>query len=961
MPKLFNISSSNNFVETLSAKLIDDCQGNELSLADILILLPNRRACRSLADAFVRQKGMEPTLLPQMRAIGDVKEDELILSGAQACQKFLALPPAIDPLERTMLFMQLIMGRYQEFGIEKISLAQACHLAQELGNLLDMAALQNLDWAKLSDLVPDEYAIHWQETLKFLKIITAYWPDILSERGVIDASIKKNILIESQSQIWQDNPPNRRIIIAGTTAVSPAMKNLVKTVINLPQGEVYLAGLDTLLEDAAWEKIDETHPQFEFKQLLDFLQISRHDVTPLVPPVNAKREKFISEIMRPAASSDTWLKLKGCLDNEAVSGLKLLECDDTKTEALSIAIIIRKILETPAKTAALITPDRNLARRVSSELRRWNIDIDDSAGIPLAQTPWGIFMRLSLAAVCPDSGREHILALLKNDLLACGQSRSSVSELVNRLDKDVWRSQNSDEEVDAFIKHLRLLASDMITLLSQPQADLKSLITAHILLAESFAATDILPGQQILWQNEDGQAGASFLADWLDKADSLKNIDTSEYPQLFEAMMSGLMVPSRQKTHPRIRILGPIEARLNHFDTIILGGFNEGTWPQSISSDPWMSRPMKKEFGFELPERQIGVMGLDFSNLLGAKEVYITRAKMSNGTPTSKSRWLMRLETVIKACDIDFDLLADDDILTFAALLDQPASFIKISAPAPHPPVSARPRKMSASAFEKLLRDPYSVFAEYILKLKPLNPLTPVAEASDFGNIVHHVLEEFGNTYPDTFPANAKQILLELGTQAFAASGFAEEKQAFWRPKYAKMVDWIVSCEQSYRHDIAKIHNEVWGEIVFNDLPGGKFTIYAKADRLDETKDGKLNIIDYKTGQARTAKEVMGGYAPQLPIEGIIATAGGFTNIQPKPLNSLMYWKLGDEVICIDDNLDNLLQQTTEHIKTVINLFDFASTGYLSRPNPKSVPEYSDYEHLSRVREWSVKEEGNNE
>lgn len=961
MPKIYNISATNCFVDALAAKLLSDYQGRDLELAEVLVLLPNRRACRSLAEAFVRLQGMKPTLLPQIKAIGDVKEDELMLSGTGAAQEFLNLPPVIEPLERTMLFMRLIMSRYNEFGLEKISLSQACYLAQELGALIDKAAMQNLDWGNLEQLAPEEYASHWQETLKFLAIITRYWPDILADRGVIDAGERKNILIEKQSLLWQKQRPQQRIIIAGTTAVSPAMKQMVKTVSELPFGEIYLAGLDQYLETEAWQKIDETHPQYELKQLLDYLQIERETIPNLVTPPNPQREKLISEMMRPALCSHQWRHLGNTISSAAVDGIQLIECDDQRTEALTIAILIRQLLETAGKTIALITPDRNLARRVAGELQRWDIAVDDSAGIPLAQTPWGIFMRLTVAAAMPDASREQILALFKNKLFAAGQTRIQTITEVQILDKTLWRQNKLDEAAAGLLEKFYLWAKEFSTQLDQSMVSLTQLLKTHITLAEQLAATDQNSGAEILWQKEDGEAGAQFMASWLEKADVYGEIDPAEYLNLLEAMMAGTMVRNHMAAHPRIRILGPMEARLNHFDEVILGAFNEGVWPAAATADPWMSRPMKREFGFEQPEKQIGVLGLDFANLMGAPKVYLTRAKMSDGTPTIKSRWAMRLETVLQALQIDKKTLAANNCLSWAEKLDLPTEFVKIEAPAPKPPVSARPRRLSASAFEKLLRDPYGVFAEYILRLKPLEDLEPEADASDFGNIVHSILEEFGRRFPTKYPDNALEILLEMGQKAFANSGFAEEKQAFWRPKYAKMAQWIATNETEYRRQISQIHNEVWGSFFINDVPGGRFEIYAKADRIDQTIDGKINIIDYKTGRARTVTEVKKGYAPQLPIEGLIAASGGFDGVKKASLNSLMYWKLGDKIIAIDNGLDEILAQTQDHITEVINLFDFPSTGYLSRPNPKNAPEYSDYEHLARVKEWSVKEEGNDE
>ena len=228
MGKIYNVPSSNCFVEVLAEKLLDEHKDNLLELSKVLVLLPNRRAQRTLSDAFVKLKGMTPTLLPQMRAIGDVSEDEIMLCGQGVQEEFLKLPAVIDANERTMLFMRLIMSRYKDFGLEKISLSQACSLALELGGLIDNAQMYGLDWKNLSNLVPEEYAEHWQETLKFLAIITQYWPNILNERGVIDASERKNKLIEIQSNIWSEQKPKQRIIVAGTTAVSPAMKKLVK-------------------------------------------------------------------------------------------------------------------------------------------------------------------------------------------------------------------------------------------------------------------------------------------------------------------------------------------------------------------------------------------------------------------------------------------------------------------------------------------------------------------------------------------------------------------------------------------------------------------------------------------------------------------------------------------------------------------------------------------------------------
>lgn len=953
MSNIFNISTSNSFVDTLATKLLDDYKNDLLSLSNVVILLPNHRSCTSLSEAFVRIKGMQPTLLPQIKAIGDIEEDELILTGDTALQEFTKIPPAITPIERNIIFMKLIISRHNEFGLEKISLAQACFLAQELGNLIDKAHLQELDWSNITNLVPDEYATHWQETLKFLDIITSFWPKILDERGLIDSAKRKSLLIKAQCHIWQSQKTKQRIIVAGTTAVSPSMKLLVKTVLDLPNGEVYLSGLDKDLEDDAWEDIDETHPQFELKQLLDYLQIPRNKIDNLVEPKNKHKEKFISEVMRPAAHTHKWLNITP-LPIEAVKNIKLIECKNSRAESISIATILRETLEIPSQTAALITPDRNLARRVANELIRWQIDIDDSAGTPLSLTPWGIYMRAIVKAFSLNSGKNEILALLRNQLFLFNKD----DNIINHLDKTFWRLKQKHIEAEKLLQDIKDISSEFTNIIATPRACLSDILKAHILIAEKLSSKSASPNDSILWQNEDGEAGAAFLAELLAKIDILGEIETSQYLDFFESLMRSVVVHNKKNYHPRIRILSPREARLNHFDRIILGGFNEGVWPTIPSADPWMSRPMKKDFGLEQPEKQIGVLALDFTTFLGAPNIYITRAQNDSGTPTIKSRWQMRLETVLQALKIDIKEVKETLYTNIAEKIDLPQKFIKIEAPAPKPPVDARPRKLSASAFEKLLRDPYGVFAEYILKLKPLDELDKNVDVSDFGNIVHKILEDFTNRYPNFYPENAKEILLDMGKKAFEENNLSLEKLSFWWPKFNQMIQWISENEHEYRKQIKTSHNEVWGQMFFDNAPAGRFEIYAKADRIDETTDGKINIIDYKTGRARKISEIKKGYAPQLPIEGLIASEGGFDNIKKAKINSLMYWKLGDSIISVDDGVDEILNDTKQHISEIINLFDFETTGYLSRPNPKNVPEYSDYEHLSRVREWSIKEDG---
>src|SRR5262249_21326529 len=89
---------------------------------------------------------------------------------------------------------------------------------------------------------------------------------------------------------------------------------------------------------------------------------------------------------------------------------------DRAEEARAIALAMRETLEQPDRTAALVTPDRGLARRVAAELGRWRIAVDDSAGLPVLETLPARFVRLLLETAQSDFAPIPLLGLLKHPL-----------------------------------------------------------------------------------------------------------------------------------------------------------------------------------------------------------------------------------------------------------------------------------------------------------------------------------------------------------------------------------------------------------------------------------------------------------------------------------------------------------------------------------------------------------------
>lgn len=958
---VFNVPLSCSFWDVIADIYINRYQDDYLKLASALFLVPNRRACQMLVAAFVRQQGMKPAILPQIVPVTEIDDDELFFDNADLSDVSSNIKAPINATERLFLFTRMIMSKPGDFGLKQISLAQAFNLASDLACLIDTASNLGLSFDKLYDLVPEKYATHWQETLKLLKIITDFWPKILEERNAVDVCDFKNSLLYKQAQLWQKNQEMRPVIAAGITASFPAVVNLLQAVKNLAFGEIYFAGIDFFADDIYWEAIDESHSQFELKELLNLLQIDRKQISDICEATDICREQFISELMRPAVVTHAWRNIDKDFDvSQILDDIQILECQTQREEALAIALKMREVLNFPEKTAALVTYDRNLARRVASELERFDIKVDDSAGIPLNLTSVGIFLRLvAESAQDPDSDTKFI-TLLKHPFMLFYQNPAEFRKNVYSYELSLRKkSVLVDENLSLFVKSIKNELETLHKQFISPSINFADILKTHIQLAEKLATSDECNGSRVLWKGNDGKSAASFITKMLESAEFLGEIKGCDYLSLFCELMGLESVRSNYGTHPRLSILGPIEARLCHFDYVILGELNEGIWPKAEKADMWMSRPMKKDFGFNLPEKNTGILAADLCVFLASKHVILTRAERIDGVPMKKSRWLLRMETVLNALNSDIIFLEQDDFMSFVNNLDIPNTYVSLPPPSPMPPVEARPRKLSASAVDLLVADPYSVFAKYILKLYPLDDLDIPPDQRDYGTLIHGIIEEFNNTYPSLLPSSALDILLNIGEKHFSDAHISQELRAFWWPKFVAIAR--VYLELDKREDVDFINNEISGEIIYH-LPHGDVTFTAKADRIDILKDGKINIIDYKTGKIPSKKQVQGGHALQLSLEGLIATKGGFSNIQNKEVNKLIYWHLASEnspkntlSFCVNE--ENLLEKSEEYLLKLINTFDMKTTPYYARPIPKYVSKNTDYVHLARIKEWSVQEE----
>jgi ATP-dependent helicase/nuclease subunit B len=1016
-PRVFTIPASAPFLPTViealtGGKLGVIAGGDPLALAAATLYLPTRRACRLMRDAFLGARNGDAAILPRIVAIGDIDEDEIAFSEAAAgdiAAAALALPPALDGLDRRLLLTQLVakwVDTPDLFGASDAPLiaqtpAAACALADDLARLIDDMTTRGVPWDRLDGLVPEEFDVYWQLTLKFLQIARENWPNVLREAGRIEAVTRRDLLIKAEAARLArktDGP----VIAAGSTGSIPATAELIATIARLPHGAVVLPGLDTDLDDESWRLIagDERkniahaagHPQFAMQALLTRIGISRAAVTPLAEPCG--RERLVSETLRPAAATDLWRKNSSEPDfathaDAALATLSVIEAANPEDEALAIAVVLRQAVH-DGKTAALVTPNRALGRRVLAALARWNVTAEDSGGDALTDTPAGTFARLAAAAALgglepvtllallkhplmrlfPHS-REHAVAVLERAVFRGPRPRTGSAGLtgaLNTLRKTKGELHHSDTRAELSDGELAA-ASELVEELARALAPLEGLARESHSLAELagchrkvLAALSQQDGIEAAFAGADG----ARLSDALDElaasnAAAQLAVKKSDYAELFIAALAGRVVRRPSQPNLGARILGPLEARLTESDRVVLGGLVEGTWPPESHSDAWLSRPMRHALGLDLPERRIGLSAHDFAQLLGAPEVFLSHAAKVDGAPTVPSRFIQRLAAVAGEQRWPEAVKRGDTYLAWARELDLPELIAPVERPAPKPPRVARPKSLSVTEIEDWLRDPYTIYARHVLRLRVLDAVDTPPGAAERGTIIHAAIGDFTRNFANGLPADPVRELIALGEPHFAALNDFPEARAFWWPRFVRIAHWFASWEAGRRGAIAALDAEIRGQI---DIPlaDGTFRLRGIADRIERDAAGNCIILDYKTGAVRSEKQVRTGLAPQLTLEAAILRQGGFPGISAgASVAEIAYVKLkgGDpageyeSIKFKDSRPDSQADRALEKLRVVAQRFDGDKEPYRSLVHPMWRTRYGDYDHLARVKEWS--------
>lgn len=975
------------FVEGISEWLHRTLPEDPAERAKCLVLVPGRRACLALRDALAERSEAGAMLLPRILPIGDVDEDALVASTlAQDAELEESLPPAVGETARLMMLAELIAAHEWETGRHRLSKALALRLAGTLAELFDLLGRWGVEPERLKDITPDEFAVHWQQTLNFLDIVFRRWPQTLRREGRMDPAARRHALIDMLAHEWRERPPQYPVIAAGSTGSHPAAAELLKVVANLPNGTVILPGLDKHLSQEAWDAVDAPHPQFALKRFLNVLEATREDVgmiacsrqsvTPLL------RSRLLSAAMLPAGAVEEWT-VDDFDGRSSLEGLSRVDAAHPQEEADAIALILRQALNTPGRTAALVTHDRQLAQRVTHSMKRFDITLDDSAGMSLLDTAPGIFARLVADAAGSCLSPVPLLALLKHPLTALGMEPAQCRRLARKLEVSLLRgirtaegiaglkealkfaavSPEDREEIAGLLHALELrlgrFAKTFRTTRKNRDMRLNVLLNMHKEAMLALAETDTQEGEARLYAHTAGQTFCTAWEDMEAAGPIMRRVDPLVYTELVENLLSRYTVRLQYGAHPRLHILSPVEARMQRYDMLVLGGLNENSWPPAVEANPWLSRPMLSALRLPAPEEIVGQAAHDFWMLAASTpKVVLTRSQKTESGPAEPARWLQRLDALLSSRGITHDEWQAVQWRAYAKAIRAPLPLSPLSPPAPRPPAEARPKRLSVTAIETLMRDPYAIYAREILKLRRLDALDEDPDASLFGELAHAALAEFTARWPAALPANAYEELMVEGERAFAPWMNRPAVASLWWPRFTALALWVVTQERARRAEIAQIHAEKKAEYTLHTNDQA-FTLSARIDRIERLKSGEIAVSDYKTGSVPEEREMRLGIASQLALGALVAThSKALAGMREKKVAELSYWKLGASARTSDikryAKLDPelLVAEAEKGVYALVDAFGDPATAYLAQPLPGRSPRYNDYAALERVEEW---------
>lgn len=937
---IYSIPFSAPFLETIADYLLS--RQSTFSLSQWTIFLPTHRAGQALSDILFRKEKEKTFVLPRILSLGDLDPEEIVLSSQEGTEKLSFPRPIISAYRRKLLLASLI-SKFQ-YTDHPISFDQALIWAESLLSFIDEMQTEGIDLKTLKDVsfTSGGHAEHLEKIQKFLTLLGENWDKILEDEYCIESIVWQRQLMKAQADFLEKQQKDAPLMIAGSMGTIDSTSHLIKVIAHLNNGVVILSGFQ---QDLSTEILSPHHPQFLLRRLLDKIEVSPLEVQKL--DLNKKSSLFLEHIFDDQCKAEE--RVASCLEN-----IQYVEASDEGEEARLVAIAIRKSLEEGKRKIVCISPNQKLLRRISTELRFWSLSVFREKK-PLIEEKTGSFLHLislwfsePFPAVSVASTFKHVFVSKKKETwllfekYVLGRWGGTLS--FDALDYFSGRRTGEidvqkEEEVKVFYQELKGFFQSfphersLGFYLDKMEKILQWLLESDKKIEEIFLS-------------EDPQTASEFQQLWADlrKSSSLMMEHPKQVSDIFFNLLSRHQAGNiRAENNDIILFMSPAEARFIEADFTILVGLNEGTWPAEVRVDPFFSSSMRHHIGLPSVENKIGQSAHDFLSFLCREgPILVTRSLKTGGSPSVPSRFLSHLTLFLNKHSVQFS--SGENLKGWMKSLTEVPRLKNLLPPAPIPPVSHRPKKLSITDIGVLLKDPYSIYAKHILKLVPLNGFASKDKARLFGLFAHHFLHRW-HSHPEDFMRDA---WVEKAKFLFECYMGPIDQARLWWEKFLLLFDWVKGKKK-----LKNSLTEVKGEMILAQ-DASLFTIFGRADRIDWNENEAI-LIDYKTGAPPSLSDIKKGKAHQLALEALILLKNGFNGVPSQvALKELQYWGLlsGEIVSIKEEDLPAVVSQTRENLENLIESFQREDMPYLSYP--KGVVKGGPYDHLSRVQEWST-------
>jgi ATP-dependent helicase/nuclease subunit B len=880
MSKFYSIVSNENFFKKASQLVLDFAydKSKPESLAQAQIWVPSSRIAQSLQDELTKQLG-NFAILPDIKTISFDESDIQSLQFYNSSEDFFD-QEFLSPASKMLYFAKAL-----SFAMPDWTFQQCFAESTSLIKLHQDLQSYDISLEQLAEAVPFELASHWEKNLHIVKAVFAFYDQFLEENNKQDKYTFQNKLIELFVQQY-DKSYQGQVFAVGFNDTTSLGKKILHKIANLENGKFIFPYIN--LENLEYEELEASHVQYTIHKLAKELNINPQNIT--MVGEESSNVKFLNKMFLPFDRTNEWFETQST--ESKLENVTLVNAQDLLEEAKSIALIMRESLTHEDKTCALISPNRVLAQNVIQELKKWNIDVNDSAGVALTNTVKGQLALDILNMLIEDFAVETVIPVVTSDALShdfdfnflqarrdfieIGLTGSNVDSSLKALSKKIkqelpWQNHKAkDEQVASAVNILKLL-EDIST-----DVDLAAELTLRQWSLNHLDLILKLVKDEFLFDGDEGKALVEVFAE-LKQAENTTKINLKTYVQTFKLLLDQTMVRQTTNLHPRLFVWGSPEARLQSIDRIVIADFNDATWPGKLKSSLWLNPSIRKQLNMPDISVSAGLNANDLYNQLLAKEVFITRSKKDDNGETVPSRFLIRLENALVKQIFDsyktkgqyyLDLLAEIEKQKVANyLLDEKYdSAIELQS------IKDFPTYISASSVKDLANCPYKFYLSKIAKVKEVEDISEVG-ANLWGTTVHLMLEGFFAGIP---MFNIEKLTLPLN----------KDKKDDYIERCNRIIDRVLKqvdssiIDLSWRHKLEVIAEE-FVELSLQDLTQVAYTerelkangFRAILDRADIQigEDSRYyNIIDYKTGKPPSRNDIVRFKDPQLLVESYI-------------------------------------------------------------------------------------------